>query len=275
MANRSDVDTEPRRFVSYDTILLSHGERRPRAYVLFHGMSASPLQFGEFAARLHARGANVLVPRLPQHGYEDRMSTALGDLTAHDLKAFAAEAVHRAAELGSELHVVGFSLGGLLAAYVAQTSAVARVTAISPFLGVAGFPRRFTRGAASFALSVPNRMLWWDPLQREHLGPAHGYPRFATHAVAQASRLAGELLALASLETPLARERGIVVNSGEMTVNNRACRTLAWLWSRTEPAGTHLYRMKGLGLSHDIIEPMRSPENLRRVYPPLLDLVAR
>jgi alpha-beta hydrolase superfamily lysophospholipase len=267
--------TDPRRFVSYDSILLSHGAPRPRAYVLLHGMSASPLQFAEFASRLYARGANVYVPRLPQHGFEDRMSTALGDLTARELRTFARDSVAAAYDLGTEVHVVGFSLGGLLAAWIAQTMEVARVTAIAPFLGVAGLPRRFTPGAAEFALRAPNAMLWWNPLLRERLGPAHGYPRFATHAVAQASRLASGLFALAAVEAPRASEIAIVLNAFETTVNNRAARRLAWEWAREARQRTHLYRMKGLGPAHDIIEPMRSPENIRRVYPPLVDLVAR
>ncbi len=267
--------TEPRRFVSYDSILLSHATRRRRAYVLLHGMSASPQQFAEFAQRLHARGANVLVPRLPHHGLNDRMSTALGDLTADELRTFARTAIERAAEFGDEVHVVGFSLGGLICAWIAQHFPVARATAIAPFLGVAGFPRRLTPRAADVALALPNRMLWWDPVLRERLLPEHGYPRFATHAVAQASRLATELFTDAALEPPQADEIAIVMNAAEMTVNNRAARTLAWLWSRSEPSRTHLYRMKGLGPSHDIIEPMRSQTNTRRVYPPLIDLVAR
>ncbi len=238
-------------------------------------MSASPLQFAEFANRLYARGANVYVPRLPQHGYEDRMSTALGDLTARELRMFARESVRTAGALGHEVHVVGFSLGGLLAAWIAQTMDVARATAIAPFLGVAGLPRRLTPRATEFALRAPNAMLWWDPILRERLGPAHGYPRFATHAVAHASRLASGLLALAAVEAPRAREIAIVINAFETTVNNRAARTLAWRWAREARQRTHLYRMKGLGPSHDIIEPMRSPENLRRVYPALVDFVAR
>ncbi len=267
--------TEPGPFVSHHSILLSNGARTKRAYVLLHGMSASPKQFAEFAAQLHARGSNVLVPRLPQHGYGDRMSTALADLTAPELRSFALRAIDRARELGDDLHVVGFSLGGLLAAWIAQHVAVARVTAIAPFLGVLGFPRRLAPGITQLALAAPNRMLWWDPIRRERLGPEHGYPRFATHAVAQASRLANELLARAASDAPQAAEIGIVINDGEMTVNNRAARNLAWLWSRSEAERTHLYRMKGLGLSHDIIETMRSPDILRRVYPPLIDFVAR
>jgi alpha-beta hydrolase superfamily lysophospholipase len=238
-------------------------------------MSASPLQFGEFAARLHERGSNVLVPRLPRHGYGDRMSTALGDLTAQELRTFACESVERARELGADVHVVGFSLGGLVAAFIAQTCAVARVTAIAPFLGVVGFPRRLTPRAADAILAFPNRMLWWDPVRRERLGPEHGYPRFATHGVAQAARLGSELMALASHVPPEARRVDLVINAAEMTVNNRAARTLAWRWSASAPERTHLFRMKGLGPSHDIIEPMRSTDNLRRVYPTLVDFVAR
>jgi hypothetical protein len=124
-------------------------------------------------------------------------------------------------------------------------------------------------------LGAPNRFYWWDPRLRERLGPEHGYPRFATHAVAQASRLASELFTDAAIDPPQADDIAIVLNAAEMTVNNRAARTLAWLWSRSEPTRTHLYRMKGLGPSHDIIEPMRSETNTRRVYPPLIDLVAR
>jgi alpha-beta hydrolase superfamily lysophospholipase len=267
--------TEAERFVSYDSILLSHGARKRRAYVLLHGMSASPQQFAEFAQRLHARGANVFVPRLPHHGLGDRMSTALGGLTADDLRTFARSTIARASELGDDVHVVGFSLGGLVCAWIAQHFPVARATAIAPFLGVAGFPRTLTPRVADVALALPNRMLWWDPVLRERLLPVHGYPRFATHAVAQASRLATELFTDAAIDPPQADDIAIVLNAAEMTVNNRAARTLAWLWSRSEPARTHLYLMKGLGPSHDIIEPMRSETNTRRVYPPLIDLVAR
>ena len=203
------------------------------------------------------------------------MTTALGDLTAAELKSFARSAVVRAQELGDEIHVVGFSLGGLVCAWIAQHFAVARATSIAPFLGVAGFPRSLTPRVADVALAFPNRMLWWDPVLRERLQPDHGYPRFATHAVAQASRLATELFSDAAFVAPRARDIAIVINAAETTVNNRAVRTLAWLWSRSEPTRTHLYRMKGLGPSHDIIEPMRSNTNMRRVYPPLIDLVAR
>ena len=71
------------------------------------------------------------------------------------------------------------------------------------------------------------------------------------------------------------RVLAVVLNASETAVSNRAARYLAWLWARRAPHRVRLYRLKGLGASHDIIEPMRSPANLRRVYPPLLDLVTR
>src|SRR5215813_10580208 len=51
--------------------LLTHGMRTPRAYVLLHGLSNCPRQYVEFAPLLHARGANVLIPRMPRHGGVD------------------------------------------------------------------------------------------------------------------------------------------------------------------------------------------------------------
>jgi alpha-beta hydrolase superfamily lysophospholipase len=54
------------------SVLLGHGEQRGRAVVLFHGLTSSPPQFDTFARALHARGHNVIVPRLPRHGDRDR-----------------------------------------------------------------------------------------------------------------------------------------------------------------------------------------------------------
>src|SRR5262245_59796268 len=47
--------------------LLAHGRRMPHAYILLHGLSNCPRQYVQFAPLLFARGANVLVPRLPLH----------------------------------------------------------------------------------------------------------------------------------------------------------------------------------------------------------------
>ncbi len=250
---------------------MTHGAPTERVFVLLHGLTASPRQFEPFGRLLFEAG-NVFIPRLPRHGHTDRMTTALSYLTAQELRTFAAATVSEARTLGREVVVVGFSVGGLLSAWIAQNYAVARSVSIAPFLGVAWLPPELTRGAATFALRAPNRFYWWHPLLRERLGPEHGYPRFSTHAVAHAATLAADLFADAVRRSPRTSDARIVVNASETTVNNAAARRLAALWNRdgTAPA---VHRLRGLPASHDIIEPLRSPDLTSRVYPELIALV--
>lgn len=222
---------------------------------------------------LFAAGSNVWIPRLPRHGHADRLTTELQYLTASELRGFARDALTRARELADDVVVVGFSTGGLLSAWLAHHQSVARSVSIAPLLGVAWLPRPLTGLAARVALRTPNRFVWWDPILREQLGPAHGYPRFATHAVAQAVTLARELLADAKRTAPRTHDLRIVLNARETTVNNAAAGRLAALWShgRTNVTVRHL---RGLPPSHDIIEPLRRGSLAAEVYPTLFDVVA-
>ncbi len=257
------------------TKLLLHGDEvRPLAVVLFHGLSASPTQFVRFAHDLHARGHNVIVPRLPRHGHSDRLSTALAHLTADDLRSFARESMAAARGLGERIVVGGFSLGGLIATWVAEREPIARAVAIAPFFGVSWIPNRFMKNLAHAMLRIPNQFQWWDPLQRERQLPAHGYPRYATHALAQAYLLAREVMD--SADDGIAAEKLIfVTNAREAAVNNRAVRRLeAHLRAKDARRLDHVV-LTGIPFSHDIIEPLRHPEIAARVYPQLLELIER
>ena len=265
--------TEPQNFVSHESILFTHGVRTQRAYVLFHGLTASPLQFEAFGRLLFDREANVYIPRLPHHGHGDRLTTALQDLTAAELRTFAVEALERARDHGDEIVVAGFSVGGLLSAWLGQHHAVARSVSIAPFLGIAFVPHIWTARVARLALRAPNQFWWWDPVLRERLGPAHGYPRFPTHAVAQVAMLADELLDDARDAKPATSDLHIVLNASETTVNNAAGRQLAAHWTR-RGRGARVHRLAGFPPSHDIIEPLRSPKIVRQLYPRLLDIVS-
>ena len=254
---------------------MSHGAPTPRAYVLLHGLTASPRQFEAFGRTLFQRGSNVYVPRLPRHGLADRLTPELALLTADELREFAAAAIARGRGLGERVVCVGFSVGGLLSAWIGQHHAIERATAIAPFLGPAFVPGGLARGAMRASLLLPNRFVWWNPILRERQMPAHGYPRVPTHAVAHAGALARELLASARASAPAAKDLQIVLNASESTVNNAAARRLAAAWSAHRGGANVLHRLQGLPPSHDIIEPLRSPAIVSRVYPQLFDLVER
>ncbi len=248
---------------------LLHDRPVERAALLIHGLTASPGQFADVAAGLHERGYNVFVPRLPRHGHSDRMTQALATLTSEALLAASAESLAIARDLAPKVVVAGFSLGGLLAAHIAQHEQVERVVPIAPFLGVAWLPIRFASRTFEWLLTVPNYFAWWNPLRREKLMPAHGYPRYSTHALAHAYRIAHRLFADAHVRAPHARRIVMITNAREAAVNNRAARRLAAMWREHGGSVEHVV-LSDLPISHDIVEPLANSRLAKRVLPRLL-----
>lgn len=257
------------------SLALVHGHRTERATVLFHGLSATPRQFIEIARTLHERGHNVFVPRLPRHGYGDRLSEALAAMKAEQLKACVRDTIETARGLGRSVCAAGFSLGGLLAAYAGQSEPIDRVVAVAPFLGVFLIPGAIRLPLARWVLNRPNRFYWWDPIARERQQPEHGYPRYSTHAVAESLTLAQDLLDRAKVEAPKAQRLVIAINSHDPAVNNRAVERLARRWRVQRPDAVEIYRFGDLPYAHDIIEPLRYPRVSRRVTPVVVELIAR
>ncbi|HVA36244.1 MAG TPA: alpha/beta fold hydrolase [Candidatus Dormibacteraeota bacterium] len=257
------------------TRALLHGRRTRGALLLLHGLASAPPQFALLGERLHARGWNVLIPRLPHHGHADPMTTSLADLTADDLRAAAAEALAITAGLGERVTVAGFSMGGTLSAWLAHhRHEVEHAVAISPFLGVSLLPAG-TGGLLAHALRrLPNRFLWWDPLlrERQRLTP-HGYPRFATRAAAAVLTLAEATLRGARAGAPAARRITVVAHRREPACNTRDALALVEAWRRNPNADVRVEMLTGLPSLHDIIEPGRPQTPVSLVYPRLIEII--
>lgn len=154
------------------------------AVILLHGLTASPQAWRAVAEELAARGRTVVVPRLLLHGHADRMTTALRGIRAQALVDDVTEIVRVVVGLGEDVTIAGHSLGATLALDAASRGlAGARVVAVAPFLGIAGVPHEIHRLILPLMALVPNVFLWWDPVLRERLEPAHGYPRYPLAAL--------------------------------------------------------------------------------------------
>ncbi|HEX3465077.1 MAG TPA: alpha/beta fold hydrolase [Candidatus Elarobacter sp.] len=256
------------------TMLLGHGRPTRRAVLLLHGLTASPMQCVALARNLHASGATVLVPRLPGHGARDRLTTQLRELRSWHLVEAAHEALAIARGLGGSVTVAGFSLGGLLALWLAHHEHVDHAVAIAPFLGVACVPPRATAALAGALRRLPNLFLWWDPIRRERLMPDHGYPRYPTRAIAEALGIAVRLTGLARTAPPATRRISIVENASETGVSNAAARAVAAAWrAHGDQTDVRLHRITGLPPSHDVIEPLRHGALARRALRTLLPVL--
>jgi carboxylesterase len=238
--------------------------------VLLHGYTASPAQFTAVAQGLFAAGWNVIVPRLPLHGYEDRMTDRIAALDIPSLTSCAVDALTSARELGRRVTVGGFSLGGLLATWLANRNSVDRIIAMAPCYGLLLVPSSFTGIAARVLLAQPNHFWWWNPIQRERLGPDHGYPRYASRPLAHMLRLAQSLTSELRTTPPRTADFTLVLNAHETAVNNRAARQIANLWARHPETSVVEHLITDLPPSHDIVEPLRDTALARRALPALL-----
>jgi pimeloyl-ACP methyl ester carboxylesterase len=180
------------------------------------------------------------------------------------------EYVAVARELGDRVTVAGFSLGGLLAAWIGQYYEIDRCVPIAPFFGIACIPNRLMNTVAERLLRVPNRFHWWNPILRDRHIAACGYPRYTTHAIAHSYRMARSLLDEALTSSPGAAHVTIVTNAAEVVVNNFAIRRLYRRWQRHSPESVTLSVLTGLPLSHDIVSPLRPWRLADRVHPTLL-----
>lgn len=258
------------------TALLEHGATADLAVVLLHGLTNHPGQFIEFAPQLHARGVNVFVPRMPYHGYADRMTTAIAALTAQELIAAAYEAVDIAAGLGRKVAVLGISMGGLLCSYVAQYRAdVALSVPIAPDFGLLTLPHATTSVLGTIVRAIPNLFLWWDPRAKAAQRPKTAYPRFSTHALMQTVRIGDDVYARA-LRAPARASRIVtVMNAADPAVNNRVTEAVVARWSAHPSPAVEPITFSDLPKNHDIIDPDNPLARTELVYPRLLDILSK
>jgi alpha-beta hydrolase superfamily lysophospholipase len=241
------------------TIVLSHGYQTDRVFVLLHGLTNAPRQFRELGEKLFATGANVVIPRLAHHGLADRMTEAHAALTAHDLIDYAQYGVDLAQGLGRNVTVVGLSVSGVSAAWLAQNrDDIDEAFLLAPLFGPAVVPDPLTPAITAALVRWPNKMIWWDPRVRENLpGPPYNYPRFPTRALGEALRLG---LQTAQPERTLRVNRlGVILTENDPAVNNARTRRLVEQWRAASPeTGIFLHEFPAAeNIPHDFIDPLQ------------------
>ncbi len=255
--------------------LWSHGKKTSRVILYLHGYTDSLQQFARLGDLFFERGYNVFAPRLPYHGYKDRMTPDHSRLTASEMVEWANMATDIAVGLGDTLTVVGLSLGGVLATWVAEYRAdVHRVLIVSPAFGTGMVPHRLTASLASLAKRLPNRFIWWDPRMGEKAGFAYTYPRFSTHTLAQVFLLGGDLLKQARAAPPAARAVWMITNANDMAVSNALCDMFVQVWRTHKTNQIWTYQFpREFGIPHDVMDPADPAVKPEIVYPPLIEIV--
>jgi carboxylesterase len=260
------------------TQFLSHGMRTARVVVLLHGLTNCPAQWDSLARLAFAHGANVLIPRLPHHGFADRMTDELARSEAHELCEFTDRVLDAASALGDSVTVAGLSIGGVMAAWAGQQRAdVDRAVAIAPMIGWARAPGpRLSAALIRAANALPNKFVWWDDARKQDLpGPKHVYPRFATRSVAASMLLGAAVMADAGRALPACRHLVMITVGGDIAADNGSARDLVRAWrARGAPEVLDYEFPVTLHLNHDVVDPRQIGGNPAITYPVLMEFIA-
>lgn len=253
---------------------LTHGRQTEQVIVLVHGYTSSPQQFQELGARFYDLGYNVLVAPLPHHGLADRLTDEHAKFKAEELAAYADQVVDIASGLGRRVVMLGLSAGGVTTAWAAQNRRdIDLAVIISPGFGYGQIPTPLTAPVARLFLALPNSFRWWDASLKAETEPAHTYPRYATHALAEILRLGFAVQAAARRGSPAAQSILVVYNANDTTISNVRTAAVVKEW-RAHQAGLTTYEFEaGLRLGHDLIDPAQPDARIDIVYPVLIDLV--
>jgi pimeloyl-ACP methyl ester carboxylesterase len=239
------------------TQFLSHGTATPCVHVLLHGYTNSPAQFREIAQAYFDAGDNVLVPRVPFHGYADPLTRELSELTPEVLEAFCNEIAAAAAGLGERLVVTGLSLGGMLAGYLAKMrDEVSEARLVAPFIQPNAVPEWVNAPFDAALRALPDVYSWWNPkLHEKEVAGTWATPKFSLKAVAAQIATRRRLERATSPRTTRLERVLLVVNDNDIAVRNDIAER--FVAEQLEPLSLAVEVVKldkALGFTHDVFE---------------------
>lgn len=258
------------------TRLLAHGEPTAAVVVFLHGLTACPAQFVPLGEQLHAQGYTVFIPRLPQHGYRDRLTPQLAQLRATAMVARTDDSVDIAHGLGEQVIVVGFSAGGVLSSWVAQFRPdVDRTLVVSPAFSTGSLPAGMETIGMRLLLRLPNQFLWKDKAAQEAwAGPPHAYPWNSTRSFGEVMRVGAVVRRAASQQPPATGELVVLTNAADEVVDNALTEQVIADWRASGYSALTTYTFPAEhGLIHDMIDPTQPEQQTGVVYPVLLELL--
>ena len=256
--------------------ILTHGHKTERVIIFMHGMTNCPQQFVELAPIFFEQGYNVLIPRMPHNGLADPDTDDLRYLKPVELRDNCNSMVDIARGLGDQITYLGLSVGGLMAAWVAQyrndvdrAVVIAPSFTISPHLGV--IPSRIIM---RLFLTLPNIMT--QRIQPFKDGPDHNYLGFATRGLGEMMRFGFSIYDSSKKRSAAAQSVLVITNAADAAVNNKITLNVAKNWQTNGLKQLETYQFDAkYKLIHDVIDPGQKQQNIAVTYPILLDLISQ
>ncbi|HEY2374739.1 MAG TPA: alpha/beta fold hydrolase [Gemmatimonadaceae bacterium] len=254
------------------SLLLTHGERTARVFVLLHGFSDLPEQFAVVGDHLYSGGDNVYIPRLPRHGERRSPIRSLGRIRAEELARFGDSTVAIARGLGDSIIVVGLSAGGVIAGNIAQShTEVDRAVLIAPAIAPGTLSDDQGHGLVILASKLPEITRTNAPIDTTRPDYVQG---ITTHGLAQVLLLGQQLRDASADRAPGTKEMIFLLNEADHTVSEQAAVDVARRWF-DHGAHVGVYRFAAsLKLQHNVMEIDAHGGNVGLVFP-VVEALAR
>ena len=253
--------------------ILTHGGRTHRVMVLVHGLTNCPAQWMMFGRELYVRGWNVVILRLPDHGIGDVATDTpagagqLGRLTPAALARYGDTAVDLAAGLGDHITVMGLSLGGTVAAWIAQERHdVDRAIVIAPAFGIEGLPYTASWLVTNLFANLPDIAINGRSKVR------YEYQGWSTRGIADTFVLGRKVARDASTTPPGTTSIDVLLNPNDNTISNPRAEAVASRWRDHGANVRVVWLPRRPKLEHDIVDPHQPWARPAFVYPRLLAL---
>jgi pimeloyl-ACP methyl ester carboxylesterase len=172
--------------------------------------------------------------------------------------------------LGEQVTVMGFSMGGVLALWLAQNRAdIALACSISPALASHAIPIALTTLVIQYYLIAPNQFRWWAPqAQDAPVPPLHAYPRYATRGLAHIVNIGLKVRAASRHSQPKASSVLVIINPTDESVDNTYAREVVSNWQTHGFQNLRLYEFNAnYNLNRDLIEPDQPRQQTTRSIP--------
>lgn len=254
------------------SILLTRGAPTPRVYVLLHGFTDAPTQFGTVGTHLFADGDNVYIPRLPHHAERTSPLRAISHVRSDELARFADSTAEIARGLGDTIIVVGLSAGGVLAGWIAEFHPeVQRAVLIAPAIAPGILSDDDGGGLVLLASKLPDIRRGEAPVDSSR---PENVPGITTRGLAELLRLGRRVHDQAETGPPAVHDIVFLLNERDRTVSEPASLDLAQRW-RDRGAGVRVYRFTAsTNLPHNVMELTTHGGNTTLVYP-VVEALAR
>jgi pimeloyl-ACP methyl ester carboxylesterase len=251
---------------------------------MYHGISNTPYQFKKLGLFFHKNGFNVFIPRMPYHGYKDKLTKDLGKLTSLDIENFSKETFQLAEGLGDQVYIMGLSAGGVVGTWIGQKYPAKKIIIIAPAMSVPTLPDVLQKATISLGKKMSGVHFWWvKPLSLSASPQAHplpkgnrAYPRVSLGALSQFWGMGLEIIKTVDKFHTAVDSFILVTNENDVTTSKFVINLISKTWNGSKKMKfKHFVFGKNLKLPHDLIDPTEPGGNIKYVYPILYELTVK